>query len=282
MANRRMFSVRITESTRFLKMPATSQNLYFHLGLNADDGVVEAYPVMCKTGATEDDLRILVGKEFVSVLNEDLVSFIIDWREHNSIRPERKVDSIYKDLLLKVLPNTPLLEAKESYYSRTKICRTNDRQMADNKRANVGIGKDSKDKNSIGEDSTHISSESDKSAPIGSGILLPLIDKTFYDVPVEKIKLWQQAFPGVDIHQELRKMITWCDSNPKRKKTRRGIDRFINNWLERAQNSGRSYQGAQAKEEQTSKITYEPYQFDYSQLPDVDLDASNEEEGAWM
>lgn len=141
---------------------------------------------------------------------------------------------------------------------------------------------DSKDKNSIGEDSTHISSESDKSAPIGSGILLPLIDKTFYDVPVEKIKLWQQAFPGVDIHQELRKMITWCDSNPKRKKTRRGIDRFINNWLERAQNSGRSYQGAQAKEEQTSKITYEPYQFDYSQLPDVDLDASNEEEGAWM
>lgn len=282
MANRRMFSVRITESTRFLKMPATSQNLYFHLGLNADDGVVEAYPVMCKTGATEDDLRILVGKEFVSVLNEDLVSFIIDWREHNSIRPERKVDSIYKDLLLKVLPNTPLLEPKESYYSRTKICRTNDRQMADNKRANVGIGKDSKDKNSIGEDSTHISSEPDESAPIGSGILLPLIDKTFYDVPVEKIELWQQAFPGVDIHQELRKMITWCDSNPKRKKTRRGIDRFINNWLERAQNSGRSYQGAQAKEEQTSKITYEPYQFDYSKLPDVDLDASNEEEGAWM
>lgn len=51
MAERRMFSARITESTRFLKMPATSQNLYFHLGLNADDdGVVEAYPVMCKTG----------------------------------------------------------------------------------------------------------------------------------------------------------------------------------------------------------------------------------------
>lgn len=97
MAERRMFSARITESTRFLKMPATSQNLYFHLGLNADDdGVVEAYPVMCKTGATEDDLRVLVGKEFVSVLNDDLVSFIIDWREHNYIRADRKVDSIYK------------------------------------------------------------------------------------------------------------------------------------------------------------------------------------------
>ena len=33
-------------------------------------------------------------------------------------------------------------------------------------------------------------------------------------------------------------MITWCDANPAKKKTRRGIDRFINNWLERAQNRG--------------------------------------------
>ena len=84
MASRRMFSSRITESTRFLKMPATSQNLYFHLGINADDdGVVEAYPVMCKIGATEDDLKILVGKKFVSILNEDLVRFIADCRDHS-------------------------------------------------------------------------------------------------------------------------------------------------------------------------------------------------------
>ena len=155
MAERRMFSARITESTRFLKMPATSQNLYFHLGLNADDdGVVEAYPVMCKTGATEDDLRVLVGKEFVSVLNDDLVSFIIDWREHNYIRADRKVDSIYKDLLLQVLPDTSLLQAKETYYSRNKkalsdICQTNDRQTTDICRQFVGIGKDRLGKDSI-------------------------------------------------------------------------------------------------------------------------------------
>ena len=44
MATRRMFSIRVTDSTRFLKMPATSQNLYFQLGLMADDdGILEAY-----------------------------------------------------------------------------------------------------------------------------------------------------------------------------------------------------------------------------------------------
>lgn len=75
MASRRMFSSRVTESTRFLKMPATSQNLYFHLGMHADDdGVVEAYPVMCLTRATDDDLKILISKGFASEITNDLVA----------------------------------------------------------------------------------------------------------------------------------------------------------------------------------------------------------------
>ncbi|MGF0064359.1 hypothetical protein ACQRCQ_03670 [Lachnospiraceae bacterium SGI.085] len=70
-----MFSSRVTESTRFLKMPATSQNLYFHLGMHADDdGVVEAYPVMRLTRATEDDLKILISKGFASEITNDLVA----------------------------------------------------------------------------------------------------------------------------------------------------------------------------------------------------------------
>ena len=68
MAQRRMFSNRITDSAKFLKMPLSSQALYFHLGLHADDdGVVEAFSVMRQTGAVEDDLRILVAKNFVNV-----------------------------------------------------------------------------------------------------------------------------------------------------------------------------------------------------------------------
>lgn len=250
MALRRMFSTRITESTRFLKMPATSQNLYFHLGLSADDdGAVEAYPVMCKTGATEDDLRVLVSKEFVLVLNEDLVSFITDWREHNNIRADRKVDSIYKDLILQILPNASLLEAKESYYSRKKVCQTNDGQGTENAQANDSIGKERLSKERLSKESINtISSESDKPAPIESGILLPLMNGSAYDVPVDKIEMWQQAYLGVNVEQELRKMIAWLNSNPTRRKTARGVDKFINNWLEREQNSGRSYQNTAARE----------------------------------
>ena len=113
MAQRRMFSNRVTDSAKFLKMPLSSQALYFHLGLHADDdGVVEAFSVMRQTGAVEDDLRLLMAKGFVTVLNDDLVSYITDWTENNRIRADRKVDSIYKDLLLKVIPNAELTAPK--------------------------------------------------------------------------------------------------------------------------------------------------------------------------
>ncbi len=83
-----------------------------------------------------------------------------------------------------------------------------------------------------------ISSEPDKPTPNPSGILLPLNDKTFYDVPLEKIASWAEAYPAVEVKVELKRMIVWLDSNPTKRKTRRGIERFINNWLARTQDSG--------------------------------------------
>lgn len=113
MANRRMFSNRIIGSARFLKMPVDSQCLYFHLGIHADDdGIVEAYPVMKNLGSSEDNLRVLAAKNFVKILNDDLVSFIMDWNEHNLIRADRKIDSVYKGLLLSILPDVELKEPK--------------------------------------------------------------------------------------------------------------------------------------------------------------------------
>lgn len=113
MANRRMFSSRIVSSGRFLTMAPSAQALYFHLGINADDdGVVEAYKILKITDSKPDDLRALVDKEFVKVLNGDLVVVILDWREHNLIRPDRKIDSIYKELLLEKCPELQILDAK--------------------------------------------------------------------------------------------------------------------------------------------------------------------------
>lgn len=113
MNNRRMFSNRIANSARFLQMPTESQLLYFHMVLRADDdGVLETYPLMKLLGMGIDNFKVLVAKGFIKQLNEDQVVVITDWREHNVIRPDRKVDSIYKNLLLTVAPDIQLLEAK--------------------------------------------------------------------------------------------------------------------------------------------------------------------------
>ncbi len=100
MAERRMFARSVIGSARFLRMPATSRLLYYDLGMEADDdGCVEAFGVMRKTGATEDDLRVLASKGFVRVLNEDFVSYILDWNTNNQIRRDRYHESVYKDLI---------------------------------------------------------------------------------------------------------------------------------------------------------------------------------------
>jgi len=113
MAQRRMFSKTITNSARFLKMPKEVQNLYFHLCMHADDdGVVEAFTVMQILGTEEDSVKLLAAKGFVRPLNEDLVAYIIDWNEHNLIRADRKIDSIYKELLLQVIPEVELTDPK--------------------------------------------------------------------------------------------------------------------------------------------------------------------------
>lgn len=75
MGNRQTFNSKVTETISFLQMPASTQNLYFHLGMYADDeGFVETYPVMCLTRAAADDLKILISKGFASMITDDLAA----------------------------------------------------------------------------------------------------------------------------------------------------------------------------------------------------------------
>ena len=104
MAERRMFSKSIISSARFLRMPPSSRLLYYDLGMAADDdGVAEAFTVMRTTGAVEDDLRVLVSKGFVTILNDDLVTYINDWQKNNLIKKDRYHPSIYAQLLVQMI-----------------------------------------------------------------------------------------------------------------------------------------------------------------------------------
>lgn len=90
MAQRRMFSLSIVDTDRFLSLPVGAQCLYFHLGMRADDDGFVAAPrkIMSFVACTEDDFRILIAKEFVIPFKSG-VCVIRDWKENNYIQKDR-------------------------------------------------------------------------------------------------------------------------------------------------------------------------------------------------
>lgn len=114
MAQRRMFSKTITNSSQFLMMPQSSQNLYFHLGMNADDdGFCEHFTIMRMTESKPDDLKILQAKGFINVF-DDKVLVIIDWKENNYLRSDRYTASkyleVYKEELKRLSTGIPVVD----------------------------------------------------------------------------------------------------------------------------------------------------------------------------
>lgn len=74
---------------------------------------------------------------------------------------------------------------------------------------------------------------------------LPLANGTDFQVSKSDVSRWVQAFPGVDVKQELKKFKAWCEDNPTRKKTAKGVKGAVFRWLDRAQNNGGGANGRQ-------------------------------------
>lgn len=76
-------------------------------------------------------------------------------------------------------------------------------------------------------------------------ISLPLSDGgSQFDVTESYLREQMSLYPGVNIEQELRNMRGWLDSNPAKRKTQRGIKRFITTWLQNSQDKPRGWQGS--------------------------------------
>ena len=137
MAQRRMFSPDIVSSEEFVTMPISSQALYFHLGMNADDdGFVQPKLVMRTLGANDDDLKVLLAKRFLLSFDGGVV-VIKHWLIHNMIRGDRYKPTRFQDekKLLKVKEN-------KAYTELNKLGCQNDNQMAPQVRlGKVRLGK---------------------------------------------------------------------------------------------------------------------------------------------
>lgn len=142
MAERRMMSKSIIKSDTFLDMPATTQNLYFHMLLDADDdGFINApKSIMRMIGAKEDDMKVLVAKQFVIPFESGVV-VIKDWKIHNYIQNDRYKPS--------TLPERDLLNIQKD---KTYTLKNDVSKMDTECIQTVSIGKDRLGKDRLGKD----------------------------------------------------------------------------------------------------------------------------------
>lgn len=98
MAIKRMISIQIIDSDMFLDMPMSARLLYYDLCMRADDEGFVGNPkrIMRTTGATNDDMNILIQKNFVIYCESGIV-VVKHWFVHNYIRGDRFQPTMYQD-----------------------------------------------------------------------------------------------------------------------------------------------------------------------------------------
>ena len=96
MARRRMFSLDIVDTDAFLDMPSSAQNLYFHLGMRADDEGFISNPkrITALIGSSPDDLKLLITKNYIIPFKSG-VCVVRDWRINNYIQADRRKDTLH-------------------------------------------------------------------------------------------------------------------------------------------------------------------------------------------
>lgn len=98
MAERRMFAKSIITSDAFLDMPQSARLLFFDIGMRADDEGFYGSPksLIRSTGASEDDLKLLIAKKFLIAFDSGVVC-VKSWRINNYIQKDRFKPTNYVD-----------------------------------------------------------------------------------------------------------------------------------------------------------------------------------------
>ncbi len=150
MAERRMFAKTIIDSDAFLDMPQTTQLLYFHLSMRADDDGFINNPksIMRNVRCNEDDMKVLIGKKFIIPFENGIV-VIKHWKIHNYIAKDR-----YKETKYKEEKSTLLLDENNAYTQNADSLYTECIQVVDEMDTQDRLGEDREVKESKGKKNT--------------------------------------------------------------------------------------------------------------------------------
>jgi hypothetical protein len=211
MAEKRMFTKKVSDSDAFIEMSAAAQALYFHLNQGADDDGFnnQVQMAMWKAHASIDDLKVLMAKNFI-IRFESGVIVIKHWRMHNTLRKDRYTPTNFQEELA-------MLGVKENEAYTLNGCQMVAKWLPQN----------SIDKDSIVEDSI----EDKKSVKKRKVFVPPSIEEVFaYAKEKGREDIAQEFFDyftvgnwvdskGNKVLNWKQKFLTWCSKNAKKQTT---------------------------------------------------------------
>lgn len=159
LAERRMFAKTIIDSDLFLDMPMSTQLLYFHLSMRADDDGFINNPkkIQRMVGCSEDDLKMLIMKQFIIPFESGVV-VIKHWRIHNYIRNDRHKPSLCPEKDLLILDENMV-------YQVSAECQSTGIPLVDKRDTQVRLGKDRSGKDRLDKGSADKGTDKPSPAP---------------------------------------------------------------------------------------------------------------------
>lgn len=155
MAERRMFAKTIIDSDAFIDMPLSTQALYFHLSMRADDDGFINNPkrIQRMIGCGDDDFKLLIAKSFLIPFESGIV-VIKHWKIHNYIRADRYKPTVYHDEAAQL--NIKNNKAYTFENTGNKLIKPVGIPNGDQMDTQANLGEDSIGKDSIDEDNLEI------------------------------------------------------------------------------------------------------------------------------
>ena len=245
---RRMIAKSVICKDDFYDLPAETKVLYLYVNMEADDdGFCDSVRAVMRTcGADRENLRQLIDSGFLLEFKGDVVA-VRHWKTNNCIRADRYHPTRHaKERASLSVEKTGEYEPKAQRDAAEEREDAADEQLVANLATEDRQGENRSGKISAGEDNIDGAKPEDPSACAPA---IPLNDGTNYYVSEEDIASWQQAYPAVDVGQELLQMRAWCLANPKQRKTKNGVQRFIVSWLSKEQDKGHPGMAVKPKKE---------------------------------
>ncbi|MFS1173194.1 phage replication initiation protein [Enterococcus faecium] len=248
MAERRMFAKTIIDSDAFLDMPLSTQALYFHLSMRADDDGFINNPkkIQRMVGCGDDDLKLLMAKRFILVFESGVI-VIKHWKIHNYIRNDRYKPTLYQDekALLADKDNKAYTFAEELPKHDEKLGIPDDNQTVHQMDTQVRLGKVR-----LGKDSKEIKditpSKKTKATPIRhkygeyKNVLLT-------DEQMDKLKT---EFPN-DYQERIERLSEYCESSGK---TYKNYLATIRSWARKEKSEPKNASGAYKRAGRREKL----------------------------